>query len=120
VARLGLLGTAVLAAFWAESVYATQVGAHLAAQVASTPSSRPAVVVYSRDRLQITGPGVQVVPVGDDTAAYRFRYTGLRLLIVANARWILIPEGWTRGNGATVIVLPEGGSLRVDFQPARG
>lgn len=117
VTRLSLIATALLAAFWAESVYARQAGERFAEYTARTPSSRPAAVVYSKDQLQIFGPGVQVVRLGGTAPAYRFRYAGLRLLIFANARWILVPEGWTRSNGAIIIVLPDSSTLRVDFQP---
>lgn len=117
VVRICLIGTAILAAFWAESLYANQAGVRLAEYTVSTPSSQPAAVIYSRDRLQISGPGVQVVSLSGTDSAYQFRYSGLRLLIFANTRWFLIPDGWATNNGATAIVLPDSDTLRVDFQP---
>jgi hypothetical protein len=115
--QVSLIATAILAAFWAESVYAQQAGARLAEYTALVPSSRPATVIYSHDRLQIYGPGVQVASIGTTDSAYRFRYSGMRLLLFADDRWILIPEGWRRTNGATVVILSNSSSLRVEFQP---
>jgi hypothetical protein len=117
IMRIPLLGVAVLGAFWAESVYAQHAGARLAEYTATTPSSRPAAVIYSKERLQISGPGVQVATLPAASAKYQFRYTGLRLLAFADGRWILLPEGWRRGNGATAILLPDEATIRVDFQP---
>jgi hypothetical protein len=52
--------------------------------------------------------------VADEAAAFRYCYSGLRLLIRAGGRLFLLPAGWTPGRDP-VIVLPEGGSTRFEF-----
>jgi hypothetical protein len=74
-------------------------------------------VIYSSKRLQISGPGVTVVELPAASAEYRFRYSGLRLLIHSGGRWFLLPEGWSRSNAATVILLRDDGDTRVDLHP---
>ena len=67
--------------FWATALYAQRDGQRLAEYTAQYPNSLPAVEIYSTRRLQVIGPGVTVRDLGlDNLAAYRFQYSGLRLL----------------------------------------
>jgi hypothetical protein len=51
-------------------------------------------------------------------AAFTYRYDGLRPLLHSGGHWFLLPAGWTHGNGATVIILPDTApSIRVDLAP---
>ena len=116
-ALVGVTASGVmLSLFWATAFYAEHSGRDLAEFIGSNPRSRPAAVVYSAKRLQIEGPGVHVDSLPPDaTAAYQYRYSGLRLLIYAGQRWFLIPEGWSRTNGASLIPLRDDGTVRVDL-----
>jgi hypothetical protein len=117
--RRGLLAALVLvAAFWATATVAKQRGIIAAQAIEISLPVQPQAVVYSRDRLQITGPGVMLSRLDARGAAYAVRYNGLRTLVHAGGRWFLLPAGWTRHNGATVIVLPDSAAdIRVDLAP---
>jgi hypothetical protein len=56
---------------------------------------------------------------GGPDAAYRFRYTGLKLIVRAGGRWFLLPAGWTPGNRGAALLLPDTDDLRVEFTPGR-
>jgi hypothetical protein len=105
----------VLSLFWATSDYARAYGRGRAVAYASQLAVRPGVVVYSADRLFLHGPGVQelTLPPGAHSS-YRYRYGGLRLLTESRGRLFLLPEGWTRTDGAA-IVLANSDKVRVEF-----
>lgn len=105
----------LLACFWATAIYAQDRGAALAGAMASDLGNRPAAVVFSERQLAIAGPGVQMDRLGGEDALYRYRYSGLRLLVRSDNRWCLIPAGWTRHGNVSVITLPESDGVRVDY-----
>jgi hypothetical protein len=116
--RMLALAVAVLATFWGTAIYAQFSGSNVARSIDRHQLARPGVVVYSKQRLQITGPGVAVSQSAvDSTGGYAFRYTGLRLLIRTQNHWLLMPEGWARTNGATIIRLAEDPGVRLDLLP---
>jgi hypothetical protein len=115
--RRGLLAAlALVAVFWVMTTVAQQRGVAAANAVEISLLVSPQAVVYSRVRLQITGPGVTLSKLDGSDAAFAYRYSGLRPLIHAGGRWFLLPAGWTPDNGATVIVLPDSvNDVRVDL-----
>jgi hypothetical protein len=115
--RRGLLAAlALVAVFWVTTTVAQQRGVATANAIEISLLVRPQAVVYSRARLQITGPGVTLSELDAADAAFAYRYSGLRPLIHAGGRWFLLPAGWTHDNGATVIVLPDSvNDVRVDL-----
>jgi hypothetical protein len=117
--RRGLLvALALVAVFWITTTVAEQRGIAAANAVEKSLPIRPQAVVYSRARLQITGPGVMLSRLDASDAAFAYRYSGLRTLVHAGSRWYLLPAGWTRDNGATVTVLPDSvNDIRVDLSP---
>jgi hypothetical protein len=119
--RQGLTAALVLVAmFWATATVARQRGVDAARTIELTLPIQPQAVVYSRDRLQITGPGVGLSELDAPGAAFAFRYNGLRMLVHAGGRWFLLPVGWKRDNGTTVILLPDASdAIRVDLAPDR-
>ncbi|MFI0368526.1 hypothetical protein ACH35V_11615 [Actinomadura sp. 1N219] len=118
VRRLLLIALALIAAFWATANTAQQHGLDAARAVELSLPTSPQAVVYSRQRLHITGPGVGVVQLGAKDAAFGYRYNGLRTLAHVGGHWFLLPAGWTRHNGATVILLPDSmKDVRVDLAP---
>ena len=118
-ARRGLLvALALVAVSWVTTTVAEQRGVAAANAIEVSLPIRPQAIVYSRARLQITGPGVTLSRLDASDAAFAYRYSGLRTLVHAGGRWYLLPAGWTRDNGATAIVLPDSETgIRVDLSP---
>jgi hypothetical protein len=116
IARRALVGGLLITAvFWATTLYADNRGAGVAKGIARDLATERGVVLYSVRRLEITGPGVHAVVLDDRSAAYRFRYEGLDLLIRSNGRLFLLPVGWRRGFGAAVVISDDPASVRLDF-----
>lgn len=105
---------AVLSAFWTASVYAEALGRGRSQQVADRLQTRPQVTVYSARRLHLGGAGVTERALAPRDSAFRYRYDGLRLLVRSDDKYFLLPEGWSRGAGAA-IVLPDGAGTRFEF-----
>jgi hypothetical protein len=104
----------VLSMFWTVSEYADALGRGRAERLEAGLSSRPGVIVFSKEDLGLTGPGVVVERLRGASSAFRFRYSGLRLLIRSNDKYFLLPEQWTHSTGAAV-VLPDAERLRFEF-----
>ncbi|TDB85300.1 hypothetical protein E1264_21595 [Actinomadura sp. KC216] len=118
VRRLMLIALALIAAFWATANAAQEHGIDAARAIELSLPTSPQAVVYSRQRLHITGSGVAVLRLDAKDAAFSYRYNGLRTLAHEGGRWFLLPVGWTRHNGATVILLPDSTKdIRVDLAP---
>lgn len=106
-----IVSLVVLSGFWAASKYADALGRGRAKRLAQSLSTRPSVVVYSKDRLQL---GVPETRLDRRDSAYSFRYTGLRLLVRSGGKYFLLPDGWSKQNGVA-IVLPDTNALRLEF-----
>jgi hypothetical protein len=108
----------LVSAFWATATVAEQRGNAVAQAIEGSLLIQPQAVVYSRQRLEITGPGVTVTRLVGTDAAFFYRYNGLRPLIHSGGHWFLLPAGWTHNNDATVIILPDSEEgIRVDLIP---
>lgn len=108
-----LTGLLLLALFWTVGDYAYQTGVQTAQRIAANLSALPDATVYSSRRLQIDAAGVEEAVLGGGESAFRFRYSGLHLLIQSGDRYFLLAEGW-RSDERT-IVLTESESLRFEF-----
>ncbi len=106
-----LLLIAALSVFWAVGNYATWRGLDLAVRVASTYRDRPAVVVYSAESLALEG--VPQTRLEDPDGAYKWRYSGLRLLDHVAGTYFLMPEDWAAK--PRLILLAESDSTRFEF-----
>ncbi len=106
----------VLSLFWATKDVAEALGRGSGMLLASHLRGRPSAVVYSGERLLLGGPGVHEEWLDTTDAVYRFRYSGLRLLVRSGGNYFLLPDGWTRRDGSA-IVLPDSGALRLEFTP---
>jgi len=104
----------VLSGFWTASEYAEALGRGRAQQLAATLHLRPQVTVYAPKRLAIDAGGVSEERLAGDDVAYRYRYSGLRLLVRSGGQYFLVPDGWTRRDG-TAIVLADSSSYRFEF-----
>jgi hypothetical protein len=119
VAAITLVGLLiVLSAFWTASTYANALGRGRAAQLAATLSARPHVTVFAPRRLSIDASGVAERRLTGEDLAYRYRYSGLRLLIRSGGKYFLLPDRWTRSSGAA-IVLADSPDYRFEFGAGR-
>jgi hypothetical protein len=110
-------GVVVLALFWATAILAREQGLQAARLLERNLPSVTGVVVYTHDNEDITGRGVRLVLLDPSGAAFRFRYTGLRLLRrAADGAYVLLPRGWTHTNGSPAYVLGPTAGIRVDVQ----
>jgi hypothetical protein len=104
----------VLCLFWATSEYVAATARGRAQYFAAGLAREPAVVIYSEKRLFLTGPGVYEESLPDQpNAAYRYRYSGLRLLVESQGRYFLLPAGWRPG--AATLMLDHGAGMRIEL-----
>jgi hypothetical protein len=104
----------LLSAFWTASTYADALGRGRSTRYAATLSRHPHVTVFSPKRLDIKADGVVERRLSGRDLAYRYRYSGLRLLLRSGGKYFLLPEGWTRSSGAA-IVLADSPDYRFEF-----
>jgi hypothetical protein len=109
---------ALLGIFWASSLYAAALGRGRAEILAENLSTRPTVTVFSAKSLGIDAPGVTATKIIISSSAYRFRYSGLRLLIHSAGKYFLVNDKWSHRRGVT-IVLQDTRDIRVEFTPGR-
>jgi hypothetical protein len=113
-----LVAVQLVGLFWATATFADFRGRVAAQAFEVSLPLEPRAAVYAKQRLYITGPGIQLAELAGSNAAYSYRYSGLRLLVHTNNRWFLLPAGWKHTNGATVIILPDTSTdIRVDLAP---
>jgi hypothetical protein len=104
--------------FWAVSDYSAQVGVREAFNTASRIPALPAVTLYSARSLNLEADGVQQVVCGQADAAYKYRYSGLKLLLQSGGQYVFVPASWRVSTGVS-FVIPRSDSLRLEFAPAR-
>jgi hypothetical protein len=104
----------VLSAFWTASKYADAVGRGRAQRLVASLSALPEVTVFAPQRLDVAEPGVVEQRLVGADRAYHYRYSGLRLLIRSAGKYFLLPNGWSRATGST-IVLTDSPAYRFEF-----
>ena len=115
IARIAAVLITGSCAFWAATLLASAKGTDDAAEVARDLPDRTAVAVYSPYRLALSGPGLHVEQFPADEH-YRYRYTGLRLLLARPDRYFVLPVGWRHGIAATYVINMVG-DTRVELLP---
>lgn len=106
-----------MALFWAAGDYSAAVGRERAVQLAGSLNQRSQVVLYSDKALGITAAGVRTLRCGAESSAYRYRYSGLVLLLNSNGQYVFLPTGWNRRTGS-VIAVPKSEQIRLDYRSA--
>lgn len=106
-----------LSPFWAATDYSAAVGRSRASNFVAGLTTYPNVVVYSERSLSLYAPGVHEVRCHDPQAAYRFRYTGLKLMLQSGDQYLFVPAEWTPAKGVAILI-PRISSLRLEFFPA--
>lgn len=94
---------AAICALWGTSVYAEQLGNRAAENLVRNLSTRTRVVIYSTQRLALSGPGLSVQPLPPGSP-YHYRYTGLRLLLMQSGTYYLLPQNWSPQLDFTYII----------------
>lgn len=110
-----VMGTLLVIAVIADTErLARAMGEGFADSVAADPGQLAAVELYSAKDLTLTIPNVTVTRAGGTDPAYRFHYSGLRLLQRSGDKYLLINDGWTRGTGR-VLLLRDSSDVRLEF-----
>lgn len=111
--RVTFVAFLVITLFWSVAIYAQNDGFADGVRIAQQAASLPGVVVFSPHPLFLQEAGVQeTVLIGDRESRY-YRYDGLRLLVRASGRYILLPMNWRPGTRA--VVLPDDPAVRLEF-----
>lgn len=110
-----ILVTAAL--FWEVANFAEVVGRGKAVAVLESSNGYPYVIVYSRNDLQLGGPGVTAETLPGERTDFTHRYSGLHLLQRTGERYFLVPHNWTPAS-SPMIVLRDDDSIRVEFTGA--
>jgi hypothetical protein len=106
---------AVTCAFWATATTAQYSGLGLAKSDARHLNKFPVVVLDTKERLALRSPGIEETALQPGAGqTFRYRYRGLRLLVVGENRLFLVPQKWSASN--TTLVVPLNDSIRVQFQ----
>jgi hypothetical protein len=110
------LGVAGL--FWASTQLAWAYGTGRGEEDAADLVDRPEVAVDTKDPLDALPPGVTATRLDTegDSATYRYRYHGFRLLLASGGRLFLVSPEWRHGRDQT-IVLPYDKDTRVRLAP---
>jgi hypothetical protein len=99
--------------FWQTERLARVAGEALAEQIGANVHALTAVTLYSPKKLQL-GPDVPETRFAEPDSAYRYRYTGLRLLDHASGKYFLLPDQWTRKQ-PRLIVIHDDSTIRMEF-----
>ncbi len=103
--------------FWAAGDYSHGVGVRNAFETEAQLPGRPAATLYSAQSLNLTADGVLQVACNQPDAAYKYRYTGLKLLLQSGDQYVFVPANWQAASGAA-FVIPRTDTLRLEFSPA--
>ncbi len=115
--RILLGALALTAAFWWTANVAVQNGQATAVAIQKNLGGRQEAVVLSTEPLGDLGTGVYIEELTEE-AGYRFRYTGLRVLLHTGDQWVLLARGWTPENGDTItLILDDTAGIRIDVRP---
>jgi len=109
-----LIAIFLVGAFWTIASYATTVGTNLAERFVHDLPTKPDIVLYSTQRLTLSGPGVAVVELPQEGNRYKFRYDGLRILAHTKDRYVLLPADWQQGRDHAFF-LPDDDKIRIDI-----
>jgi hypothetical protein len=113
IVLLGVVTTTC--AFWATATTAEYSGRGLAKSDAENLGRFPAVILDTKERLQLRSPGLEETALRPGAGqTFNYRYRGLRVLVVGDNRLFLVPQRWNPSNTTLVVSLDS--SIRVQFQ----
>jgi hypothetical protein len=102
--------------FSTTSIFAKMQGQAHAEAIKANPSILPAVTLYSQKPLMLEGIGITLETIGEDPETFRYRYQGLRFLVLSGGRYFLLPNFWEK-NTSFAIILSESNSVRIEVAP---
>ena len=113
-----LAAFALAGVLWVTDLYVGASGHREGEDRANTlrSSTSSDVVLYSADRLAISGPGVESAAITGTDNRYHVQYSGLRLLIRTPKEYMIGPACGEKGRDH-VFVIPVGESIRFDLIP---
>ncbi|MBE1582027.1 hypothetical protein ACFPOI_27595 [Nonomuraea angiospora] len=115
VQRTVLVVLVLLSLLWIVDDRARRAGEADAKDMKEHPEQRlVAVVVYAPQRLNLEDPGIREIPLTDPNAEFRYKYTGLRLLIESSGQYFVVSVCWPTTAGTRAIALPADGSIRLE------
>lgn len=106
---------AFLALLWSATGYADYIGTQEAQQIQAGLSRSANVTVYSATDLSLAGSGITESRISVPGGQYRFRYSGLRLLVSSGGQDFLLPRDWRPGAGAVIVLPATSGATRIEF-----
>ncbi|WP_247706342.1 hypothetical protein [Streptomyces liliiviolaceus] len=107
---------AALFLMWVVALSAGQLGRQDAERDAERLVERVAVLVHSTKPLSITGPSGLVIEDLGEGLYYRYRYSGLRLLVERDHRYYLLPLGWNHDTDPTYVI-DDDETIRIELRP---
>jgi hypothetical protein len=121
IGRYGLtcVGVIVVAgAFWVANSFAAAYGRGRALDDAAGLRHRAEVVLYSRTPLtDVPATATLTTLSAEGKSPYRYRCSGLRILVESNGRLFLVPPVWQEGESRTLVV-PYDENVRLALMPA--
>ncbi|GHA72564.1 hypothetical protein GCM10010372_84070 [Streptomyces tauricus] len=103
---------AALFLMWVVALSAGQLGR----QDAERLVEHVAILVHSTKPLSITGPPGLVIEDLGEGLHYRYRYSGLRLLVERDHRYYLLPLGWNHDTDPTYVI-DDDETIRIGLRP---
>ncbi|MFC0438389.1 hypothetical protein [Kutzneria buriramensis] len=115
-----LVGSVIaVALFWSAAVYSGRTGVALASYINANPAGQPAVTVDSTTRIDFPPALVTETRIPAEDGKFHYEYTGLRMLIYSNDRWVLILGRRPGQSRVTISVLRDSDSIRVEVTEGR-
>jgi hypothetical protein len=91
-------------------------GQSQAEAIKANPGIYPAVIIYSRMPLMLSGTGITTETISKDPDTFCYRYQGLRFFVRSGGKYFLLPDLWENGV-SHAIILPESDGIRVEVAP---
>lgn len=99
--------------------YASYVGRQSAFHTIRNVPDLSDAIVFSTRNLHLTGSSVRCTTIDDDdSAAFRYRYDGLKLFAETTGKLILLPSDYGRNGVAEIMFIPVNEDVRVDISVA--
>lgn len=100
--------------FWSVTNYSAAAGSARGYATQRALAAAPDAVLYSERSLSIPAVSAREDVCPQSDGAYRYRYTGLKLVFASGSQFFFLPAKWP-GSGGLAIVLPRTDALRLEF-----